>query len=114
VRALADHIRDVIRGSTPVDPPIRPVVLFPGWFVERQPKGVAVWVLNEKALLAFVREEPVCLNEDRVFARSLPHSIRMCATTRPRESRLKPSCADLARNDHVRQPPHPARNLSPL
>jgi hypothetical protein len=38
--------------------PVRGVVVFPGWFVEqRAPRG-SVWVLEPKALPAFIEKEP--------------------------------------------------------
>ena len=45
--------------------PIRPVVLYPGWFVE-QPFRPEVWVLNEKGFVAFVRNETNKLKPDEV------------------------------------------------
>jgi hypothetical protein len=43
---------------------VRPVVVFPDWFVHPSPKGTAAWVLNPKALPAFIRHEPVTISED--------------------------------------------------
>jgi hypothetical protein len=43
--------------------PVRPVVLFPGWFVEPFPKGSLVWVLNPEALPSFIEHEPNRINE---------------------------------------------------
>lgn len=41
--------------------PVRPVVVFPGWFVEQcVPRG-PIWVLEPKALPAFIEKEPVSL-----------------------------------------------------
>lgn len=40
---------------------VRGVVVFPGWFVEqRSPRG-AVWVLEPKALPAFIEQEPATM-----------------------------------------------------
>lgn len=61
VQAATDRVRDILRERTGMSPPIRPVVLFPGWYVEPQPKRVATWVLNDKALPSFVGNEPVAL-----------------------------------------------------
>lgn len=57
---------------------VRPVVLFPGWWVERQPKGVEVWVLNPKALASFVEQEPRQFNEQevRILAEGLARYVR--------------------------------------
>jgi hypothetical protein len=35
----------------------RPVVLYLGWFVSKQPKGADVWVLNPKSLPGFLEYE---------------------------------------------------------
>jgi hypothetical protein len=66
VQALADRVGEVLRSQAALDPPIRPVVLFPGWYVERQPKGVRIWVLNPNNLPQFVRHEPVRLSKSVV------------------------------------------------
>lgn len=48
---------------------VRPVVVFPGWFVERfDMKTLGVWVLEPKALDAFIEQEPVVLTDDQVRA----------------------------------------------
>lgn len=46
---------------------IRPVVLFPEWYVEAQPRGVETWVLNEKAFIKFVENEPTRLSKEDAF-----------------------------------------------
>jgi hypothetical protein len=45
---------------------IRPVILFPGWFVEPMKRGQDVWILNPKALPTFVANEPVTLKDAEV------------------------------------------------
>ena len=47
-------------------PPIRPFVVFPGRYVEGSSSGRHVWVLNEKRLLSFVRNEAPCLKPDEI------------------------------------------------
>jgi hypothetical protein len=51
------------RLSTGKEFPVRPVVLFPGWFVEPLPKGSSVWVLNPQALPSFIQHEPIRIKE---------------------------------------------------
>lgn len=46
--------------------PVRPAVLYPGWFVE-QPFRPEVWVMNEKGFAAFVRNEPMKLKPDEII-----------------------------------------------
>ncbi len=51
---------------------VQPVVVFPGWFVEPfDMKAAGVWVLEPKALDAFISGEPERLSRDEVKARSL-------------------------------------------
>lgn len=48
---------------------VQPVVVFPGWFVERfDMKALGVWVLEPKALDAFIQSQPVVLTQDQVRA----------------------------------------------
>ncbi len=56
-RACAGWIRDIVLKSSGRTVPVRPIVLYPGWFVEKMPKGVEVWVLNEKAIVSFLSQE---------------------------------------------------------
>ncbi|MEZ6148389.1 MAG: nuclease-related domain-containing protein [Planctomycetaceae bacterium] len=46
---------------------VRPVVLFPGWFVEKQPRDANVWVLNEKAFVKWIGQEPDRLSRETSF-----------------------------------------------
>jgi len=55
VRAGARFLRDLLAESTGKQFQIMPVVLYPGWFVTRQPENADVWVLNEKALPTFMQ-----------------------------------------------------------
>jgi hypothetical protein len=57
VQALAQArwLRDLLSESTGKRMPVRPVVLFPGWFVEPRPGATReIWVLEPKALPAFL------------------------------------------------------------
>ncbi len=66
-KAQAGWLRDLVRESTGRAFAVRPVILFPGWYVE-QPKGTPreVWVLNPKALPAFLENEPARLSKEDV------------------------------------------------
>jgi hypothetical protein len=58
-RSEADWLRQMLKNSTAQDFPVRGVVLFPGWWVEgvdAETKAKA-WVLNPKALRAFLAKE---------------------------------------------------------
>jgi hypothetical protein len=67
-KAQANWIRSLLKDFRTKDVPIRPVVLYPGWFVTSQPKGVEVWVLNEKALPSFIENERLSLSSEEVDA----------------------------------------------
>jgi hypothetical protein len=53
-KANAHSLAELIERSTGRKVLVKPVVLYPGWFVDKTPDGAEVWVLNEKALPAFV------------------------------------------------------------
>jgi hypothetical protein len=59
----AKWLAQMLLASTGKEFPVRPVVLFPGWFVEPFPKGSSVWVLNPQALPSFIQHEPTRINE---------------------------------------------------
>lgn len=58
-RAGAKWLMELVRRSTGKQFPVRPVVIFPDWFVERtsEAKGSDVWVLNQKGLPSFMAHE---------------------------------------------------------
>lgn len=62
-QANAKWLAEMLRASTGKEFPVRPVVLFPEWFVEPFPKGSSVWVLSPKALPPFIQHEPTQINE---------------------------------------------------
>ncbi|MGD0060228.1 MAG: nuclease-related domain-containing protein [Verrucomicrobiia bacterium] len=65
-RAERDFIRDLIKRSANRVAPVRPAVVFVGWYTQRQPEGTEVWVLNVTGLLAFIRNEHSSLSEDDI------------------------------------------------
>jgi hypothetical protein len=56
VKAAANWLKQVIKESTGKDIDVKKVVLFPGWYFEptAESKQSDVWVLNPKALPAFI------------------------------------------------------------
>jgi len=54
-RALTKWIKDLLEETTGKKLPVQGVVVFPGWFVEKMHEKDDVWVLNPKALPAFIR-----------------------------------------------------------
>lgn len=45
---------------------VKPVVVFPGWYIENQNKGSNIWVLEPKALPIFIGNLPNTLSEENV------------------------------------------------
>ena len=56
VKAAANWLKQQLKESTGRDVAVRKVLLFPGWFIEptAEAKQSDVWVLNPKALPAFI------------------------------------------------------------
>lgn len=65
-KAQAKWLQDLIAETTGKILPVRPVVLYPGWFITKQPKGAEVWVLNPKSLPAFLDHVDVSLPAEDV------------------------------------------------
>jgi len=57
---------------------VKPVVVFPGWYVENQNKGSNIWVLEPKALPTFIGNLPKTLSEEsiRVISNHISRYIR--------------------------------------
>lgn len=66
-RAEAISLTNIISESTGRRVNVKPVVLFPGWFVESKSNNDDVWVLNPKALPAFIQNSPKTLSRDEVM-----------------------------------------------
>ena len=66
-KAEATWLRQLLQASTGKSFTVRPVVVFPGWFVE-QPRGVnpTVWVLEPKMLRARLLAQPVFMSDNDV------------------------------------------------
>lgn len=68
VQANTTWIREILKESTGKSFPVKPVVLFPGWFIESvgpHPHD-KVWVLNPKALPAFLSQGKTILSLEDV------------------------------------------------
>ena len=88
-RAQATWLRSVLADSTGKTYKVRPVVLFPGWFIEKPPNVRSdVWVLEPKALPAFLGGEPSTLDaqDSKLAAFHLSRFIR--SIERQNDSRL--------------------------
>ncbi len=80
-RACRDRVAEIVVPVFGRRPKIRPVVLYPGWWVNKQPKDAEVWVLNTDAFEKWVANEPMVLRpqEIEVLGMALEAHIR----TRP-------------------------------
>ncbi len=61
VAAAAQWLEGLLEQSTGRKFDVRAVVVFPGWYVEQQSPRGDVWVLEPKALPAFIEKEPTAL-----------------------------------------------------
>lgn len=66
VRALKDWVTSTLKASTGKSYSVKPVVVFPGWFVNpvKEQGNSDVWVLNPEALPVFIRNEPEVVTEE--------------------------------------------------
>jgi hypothetical protein len=67
-KAQANWLRALLVESTGEKLPIRPVILFPGWWVEQQGGNSTrdLWVLEPKAIRGFLEHQPVALEGDKI------------------------------------------------
>lgn len=81
----AKRIRQILQRNSGKDVAVRPVVLFPYWWVDPQPRGVEVWVLNEKAFISFVENETVrlSLEEIKMLSEGLACHVRSQLEAQP-------------------------------
>jgi len=68
VQAACRWLSDLLKQSTGKSFPVKPVIVFPGWFIEptSEAKNSDVWVLNPKGLPTFISNSADRLNTDEV------------------------------------------------
>lgn len=68
VKAAASWVRELVKETTGKNFPAKPVVVFPGWFIEptSEAKSSDVWVLNPKGLPTFIANSSEKLDESEV------------------------------------------------
>ena len=66
--AQTKQLRTMLKEWTGRDFPVRPVVVYPGWFVEQKVAGIKsdVWVLNPKALHKWIEKQNETVPVDQV------------------------------------------------
>ena len=86
-KGQAGWLRTVLSESTGRKVEARPVIVFPGWFVEGPRQGYKdVWVLEPKALPAFLANEPRRLTPEDVSLFSFHISRLIRSSAKPRVS----------------------------
>ena len=66
-KAQASWLGRLLEESSGTRLTVRPVIVFPGWFVEQSPGSTKeLWVLEPKALPAFLSREPASLSDEQV------------------------------------------------
>jgi hypothetical protein len=72
-KAEVGSIKELLRDSTSKHFPVRGVVVFLDWFVNRRSsaRGSDIWVLNPKELAGWIRREPEILSEAEVAMATL-------------------------------------------
>lgn len=66
VQSASKWLKDIIKATTGRSFSIKPVILFPGWFVEttEQGKKVDTWALHPKALPAFIKNQADSISQE--------------------------------------------------
>lgn len=66
-RAQSAWLKSLLAESTGKKFEVRPTVVFPGWFINHTPGAMKdVWVLEPKALPAFLENEPTRLSQEEI------------------------------------------------
>jgi len=65
-KAQAHWLHDFILVFTGMKIAVKPVVIYPGWFIESEQRNADVWVLNEKALSSFLQNQKTVLDEEKI------------------------------------------------
>jgi len=85
-RAQASWLKQLLQESTGRKFETRPVIVFPGWFVENSRGFHDQWVLEPKALLSFLQHEPVRLSAEDIKLASFHLSRLIRFTERERSA----------------------------
>jgi hypothetical protein len=66
VKSASTWLKNTIKATTGKTFAIKPVILFPGWYVESSEKGKksGTWVLNPKSLPSFINNQPDMISQE--------------------------------------------------
>lgn len=84
-RAQARWMRFILAESTGRQFHVRPVIAFPGWFIQQTGASADVWVLEPKALRGFLSHESPALSREDIKLASF-HLSRLIRTTEQQTS----------------------------
>jgi hypothetical protein len=72
VKAASHWLKNILLETTGKSFSVRPVILFPGWYIEstEQGKKSDVWVLNPKALPSFIENQPDIISQEDLMLAS--------------------------------------------
>lgn len=79
-KAEANWLKQLLCEFTSKDCNVRPVVLYPGWYIESKSQKGNVWVLEPKALPKFLANETTILQSDEISLLSAHLSMHIRAT----------------------------------
>jgi hypothetical protein len=88
-KAEAHWLGDLIEESTGRRFPVQPIVIYPGWFVEKMPENSEVWVLNEKVLPTFVQNARTHLAPEDINL--ITYHLKRYVIAKTKEERAKRS-----------------------
>lgn len=66
VTSSAKWLKNILKETTGKEFPIKPVILFPGWYIESTSEGKKsdIWVLNPKALPSYIENEADIISQE--------------------------------------------------
>lgn len=82
VRAEANSLKDILLASTGKEVKVKPVVLFPGWYVDSSKSAKDLWILNPKALPTFIKNSPKIYSKEDMMLFTY-HISRHIRTSHP-------------------------------
>lgn len=66
-KAQATWLKKILRETTEREYRVRPVVVFPGWYIDQKASSFReIWVLEPKAFLKFLEKEPSVLSAEEI------------------------------------------------
>ena len=82
VNAASNWLKNILKETTGKMFTVKPVILFPGWFVEstKEAKKSNIWALNPKALPAYIENQPDIISQEDLMLASY-HISRYIRTT---------------------------------